>query len=186
MAWSTPATFTTGNVLTAAQMNTNVRDNTGFLHSPPGCVAARTTAQVIATGTVTTLSFNATDIYDTDSMHDPVGTPTTITFNTAGVYECFVSCQFAANGTGARWITLRVAGSSPEEIGGMKDTGPTSGVNSYMNAASRYKATAADSLVSDVQQTSGGNLSVTNSNATTLGGVNPVIWMGAQWVSDGT
>jgi hypothetical protein len=32
MAWTTPATFTSGQILTAAQMNTNVRDNTNALY----------------------------------------------------------------------------------------------------------------------------------------------------------
>ena len=32
MAWTTPATFVSGAILTAAQMNTNVRDNTNALY----------------------------------------------------------------------------------------------------------------------------------------------------------
>ena len=32
MAWTTPATFTTGEAVTAAKMNAQVRDNLGFLY----------------------------------------------------------------------------------------------------------------------------------------------------------
>ena len=46
------------------------------------------TPELLRTGhryrTVTTVSFNATDLYDTDSMHDPVGAPTDIIINTSG------------------------------------------------------------------------------------------------------
>lgn len=35
MAWTTPITFVTGDPLTAAELNANVRDNTQALKSPP-------------------------------------------------------------------------------------------------------------------------------------------------------
>lgn len=38
MAWSSPKTWNVGDVLTAADMNTYVRDNAGYLHGDAGTV----------------------------------------------------------------------------------------------------------------------------------------------------
>ena len=187
MAWTTPATFTTGNVLTAAQMNTNVRDNSNFLHSPPGCLAIRSTAQSISNNVLTAVSFTGTDVYDTDSMHDPVGAPTVLSLNTVGVYLVTASVQFAANATGARWMAVTNSAAGGTEIAGAKDSGPTSGINSILSASAVVLATPIGSQFGvSVQQTSGGSLSITNASTTTLTGNTPVIQLGAQWISDGT
>lgn len=188
MAWTSPPTFVTGNVLTAAQMNTNVRDNTNFLHSPPGCLATRATAFSVATGTLTVVPFNGTDMYDTDSMHDPSGAPNDIVINTSGVYLVTASIFWAGNGTGARWMDIIQSGAGANiELAGAHDSGPTSGIASAQSVAVPYKfTTSANPINVAVNQTSGGALSITNSSATTLASLTPVIQFGAQWISDGT
>ena len=35
MAWNTPKTWGVGDILTASDMNTYVRDNTDYLNTPP-------------------------------------------------------------------------------------------------------------------------------------------------------
>lgn len=83
MAWTTPETAVAGDVLTAAWLNQNVRDNTNYLYAPPMCIARRNAAQSIADNTVTAISFDTEEV-DTDSMFSP--TSTDITIKTAGVY----------------------------------------------------------------------------------------------------
>ena len=86
MAWTTPSTYVAGAILTAASLNTNVRDNTGFLFKPPMCVVSRA-SQVFANATSANVEFT-TETVDTDSMHvtTPAATATRITIVTAGVY----------------------------------------------------------------------------------------------------
>jgi len=184
MAWTTPATFTTGNVLTAAQMNTNVRDNTGFLHSPPGCLAQRTTNQSIGAGSLTGVGFNATDIYDTDTMHDPVGSSSLITFNTAGVYLVSATVQFAPSATGLRRMALYQGAGS--EFASAYDGAPSAAVNSSLVASFQNLFAAGSNVQCGVLQSSGGTLNITTSGLTSFTGQAPVIQFGAQWISDGT
>ena len=188
MAWIATVTFTTGNVLTAAQMNSYSRDNLNFLHSPPGCLVTRTTTQSIASSTNTLISYTAADIYDSDSMHDPVGSPTLVTFNTAGVYTLSASCQFAANNTGRRDaafnLTSTVTGGA--DLGNTQDNAPLAGIPSAMSCNGIMKFNAGDTAGFLVFQTSGGALNVLNSG--NAGGMfsNANCVMSAQWISDGS
>jgi len=64
MAWTTPATFVAGAILTAAQMNTNVRDNTNALYTSQRRFAqgTRTTQYDFTATTVAT----STDVFASD------------------------------------------------------------------------------------------------------------------------
>ena len=87
MAWTTPGTATAGEVLTAAFWNTNVRDNSNFLYTPPMARIARTTDLT----SYTSGSFipYETEVFDTDSMVS-IGTDATkMIVNTAGIYSVF-------------------------------------------------------------------------------------------------
>src|SRR5690349_16100653 len=99
MAFTAPITFTTGNVLTAAQMNSYVRDDINFLHDPPGCLISKTTNQNIATGVSGNQLTLGTIIYDTDSM---TGTANQITISTAGVYHFSLDVEWGLQSGGAR------------------------------------------------------------------------------------
>lgn len=154
MPWTTPTTFVSGNVLTAAQMNTDVRDNTNFLYSPPMAVVQRSTNQVIATGTVTYISFN-TEVKDTDGIW-AIGVPTRIEPNTAGLYLIVASGFFASNATGVRDLTVRVDGIA--DITGIRVKADTTG-NAWV-ATSHVRAFngTTNYIEMGVLQNSGGNL----------------------------
>lgn len=49
MAWSAPATFNVGDILTAAQLNVNVRDNLNYLKGNAGAVAIANSMTVAGT-----------------------------------------------------------------------------------------------------------------------------------------
>ncbi len=63
MAWTTPATFTSGQILTAAQMNTNVRDNTNALYDTIRQLGYQT--RTTAYTTTTTVAPGAANIFST-------------------------------------------------------------------------------------------------------------------------
>jgi len=189
VAWTTPPTYTVSQILTAANLNSFIRDNGNFLHSPPGCQATRTTTQSIGSALNVAASFTGTDIYDTDTMHDPVGAPTVITFNTAGVYNVVLAVEFAANATGLRRYGINASIAAAPNIqmnANIQDTGPTAGVPSAGNVTLQVKAAAADTCIALVFQTSGGALNLLGTNAAGAQGNNASCQFGAQWISDGT
>ena len=70
MAWTSPRTWVSGELVTASLMNTHIRDNETFLYGSIVKHAAAgyrtTTTQVVATGTVTALITNA-EWFDVDN-----------------------------------------------------------------------------------------------------------------------
>lgn len=182
MAWTTPITFTTGNTLTAAQMNTNVRDNSNYLFDPPMCLAQRTASQSITTGTQSAIVWNGTNLYDTDSMLS--GTQFLV-FNTAGVYDVWTSIEWVANATGMRRAEIQVAG--PKKLAFDTDSSTTSAQNSAQNAKGQWKFAAGDNAEVWVYQTSGGNLSVLGTSivGSDFDGEGPACYFGASWVGSG-
>jgi hypothetical protein len=55
-----------------------------LLYNPPSCYAARTASQSITHATITSIAFNATDVWDTAALHDPSVIPERITIPTGG------------------------------------------------------------------------------------------------------
>ena len=110
MAWNTPKTWSVGDVLTASEMNTYVRDNTGFLNAPPSCRAYNSAAISINNNTITALTFNS-ERWDTDSIHSTVTNTERLTATTAGIYHIYGSVAFAANSTGDRALYIYLSGS---------------------------------------------------------------------------
>jgi hypothetical protein len=76
----------TGELVSAALMNQEIKDNISFLANPATVRATRTGNQSLTHDTGTTLTFDGTDSFDTDAMHSPTVNPERITFNTAGLY----------------------------------------------------------------------------------------------------
>lgn len=67
--------------------------------------------QSIADATETTLAFN-TEIFDTNTFHDNAVNNSRLTFATAGKYQIGVNADFAANGTGVRYICVKLNGTT--------------------------------------------------------------------------
>lgn len=119
--WTTPRTWVTGEVVTAALMNTHVRDNTTYLYEnsarAPAARAARTTNQSIPNVNWTTVSFD-TENFDTDTMYTAAN-PDVFTIKTAGLYLIVGGFTWQTNTTGmrgARIILNNSANSSVEDI----------------------------------------------------------------------
>lgn len=103
MAWTTPRTWATSEIVTAAMMNTHVRDNLNALDSSrQQCIVTKAT-QSITTGVNTDVLFD-TEVVDTDSMHSTVTNTQRVTCTVAGVYVVSGYVNFDSHATGYRRI----------------------------------------------------------------------------------
>lgn len=111
MAWSTPSTRATDDVVTAAIWNQDAVSNPIFLHDPPSCRVYNSANISISNATNTALTFNS-ERWDTDTMHSTSTNTGRLTFTTAGKYLITAHVRFAANATGMRNVTVRANGST--------------------------------------------------------------------------
>jgi hypothetical protein len=176
MAWTTPPTFVATNPLTAAQLNTYLRDNTNYLFSnvvnPPGAKSHKTANQGIATATWSGSALDTSD-YDTDTLHN-VATGT-FTFNTQGTYICVGTCQFANSNVGLRGIRLNK--NSGTLISSNFDGAPSSTLNCNLAVTGIQQFNSTDTLQCEVYQNSGGSLNLIGT-APPLGYSLAVAWLG--------
>lgn len=116
MAWTTPRTWVAGEVLTAALLDTHLRDNLAAAHGAalPRVRATASSTAGIAHNTNTLVVFDA-ETFDTDTMHDNSTNPSRITFTTAGLYQVVAVVSWSIGGSvGALLLDLRKnSGGSP-------------------------------------------------------------------------
>lgn len=123
-----------------------------------GCGAAAG-AQSIADNTLTNVAFANSDLYDTDSMHDPVTNNDRIVCNTAGAYLFTPLAVFASNATGLRLCALYLNGSV---LWVYDRQAPISGASTVLGRSMIIPMTVGDHVVMKVLQTSGGALSLSS------------------------
>lgn len=97
----TQRTWTAGEVVTAAFLNSNVRDSVNFLLTPPRVLLRQTSAQSIPLSTWTSVTFDTED-FDNDNGHSTVSNTSRFTAVTAGWYTVGGSVAFTLAGTGQR------------------------------------------------------------------------------------
>lgn len=159
MAWTTPPTYTVGQVLTAANLNTYLRDNTAWLGiDSPHCRVFNSAAISTTTAVALQLTFDS-ERYDVGAMHSTSTSTGRLTVPTggAGKYHVFGHVEFASNATGYRDLALRVNGTT--QIGSQIVAG-VSGVVTQLSVASMWAMAVGDFFDLVVLQTSGGNLNV--------------------------
>lgn len=158
MAYATPRTWVAGDVLTAAQLNQDVRDNISFLANPPACRIYHNTTQAIADATQTTVTFNS-ERYDTAAMHDTGTNPSRITIPVAGLYQVGFVAEFAA-GTDYLALLSRCLMDGATIIGQSQvsrhDSGD--GISASTSFGFTYKFTAAQYIEARVYQNNGANV----------------------------
>lgn len=164
MPFTTPTTRSTGDLITAAQWNTDLVENIKILGNPPRARAVHSTTQSLTSGSWTAISLD-TENWDTDGMHSTVTNPARFTAATAGKYQVCGSIRFATNGTGLRAIGVRVNGTG---AGAPTVTGvvvaPLSSDVTVLNMTTEVQLAVGDWVELCGLQTSGGALNSVNSS----------------------
>lgn len=166
MAWTAPRTWVAGETLTAALMNTHVRDNLNWLENDsPRCGALRDTNQSIPNSSLTTISYTGTDEFDVGAMHDPGGgNPSRLTVPSGGggIYLCISTVTWAATGSATN-VELQFYKNGVAVASG-KDTSPANtGGASNQGITLMMPLVATDFIESKVFHTAGAAVNVTRS-----------------------
>jgi len=138
MPFTTPKTWSTNEVVTAANMNTHLRDNMAFVASPPQCSVQAAVSQSVPTGTHTSL-IAPTENFDNDAMHSTVTNTSRITITTAGRYQVMATLVFGANATGIRILSFFVDATTRYE---MVAVSPNTGANTTLSGSRSLTFTA--------------------------------------------
>lgn len=87
MAWTSPRTWLVNEVLTAANLNTHLRDDLNWLaNDHPRCRATRTAVQSINSGSDVAIAFTGAESYDVGPMHAASATTLVVPAGGGGVY----------------------------------------------------------------------------------------------------
>lgn len=110
-----PRTWTVGELLTAAKLNTDLRDGLNFLLAPPFAVLRKSADQSIPSGSTTQVTWDVEDI-DRDGGHSNVTNNSRYTSNTAGWYRISTICTWGSVGSDNRSLTFARNGSASFDI----------------------------------------------------------------------
>lgn len=107
-----PRTWTVGELLTAAKMNTDVRDGLNFLLAPPLAVLTKNATQSFSSGSYVAVTW-PTELVDRDGGHSTSSNTSRYTSQTAGYYTLHEWHEWSLDSTsGYRRTGFRVNGSS--------------------------------------------------------------------------
>ena len=159
MAWTTPKTWSVSEVLTAANMNTYLRDNTDWIGtSHPHCrVYNSANISITTSGTAQAVTFDS-ERYDVANMHSTSSNTSRITVPTGGggVYIVGGALSWTANATGVRQTRLQTNGTTIYLIAESATTTATSAMP--LPVATAIAMVAGDYVELIALQTSGGAL----------------------------
>jgi hypothetical protein len=115
----------------------------------------------ISNNSETSVTFNS-ERQDIGTMHDPSSNPSRITPGTAGVYLFIGHIEFANNGTGQRYIEIKINGSTV--ITRQNEGAPDSSNAAQLTAVARHEMDDDDYAELRVYQNSGGSLNISTAN----------------------
>lgn len=173
MAYSTPRTWVTGELVTAAYLNSNIRDNITLLANPPSCKVYTSAGPTINNNSLTTVTFN-NQYWNTDTNWSSGTNPSRLTVTTAGKYLCWFDIELA--------MTIAAG----QFQAGLFKNGGSSGAQVYQSApvlngtircagAGIVALVAADYLELKVYQNTGAGATLTYNDPLPLAGIQ---WMG--------
>ncbi|MGW0805277.1 hypothetical protein [Nonomuraea sp. NPDC002799] len=88
-----PRTWTASELVTAAKLNTDIRDGFNFFRSPPICRLTKSGSQSIAENATTAVTWEV-EVIDRDAGHSTVTNVSRYTAQTAGWYHLRASIQW--------------------------------------------------------------------------------------------
>lgn len=165
MPWTTPKTWSVGDVLTAADLNAYVRDNVKWLGTDkPHCrVRNSTNISHTSSGNYQALTFDSERV-DVGPMHDTSSNTGRLTVPAGGdgFYTIGGQIEFASNSTGRRGIQIRLNGSTIIA----REESANLGANDHTCTVSTvYQLAAGDYVELMGLQASGGSLNMLASSA---------------------
>ena len=157
MTWTDPKTFTVGELLTAADLNTYVRDNLDFLYRKPIVTVRLTSTQSVANASDHAVQWDEAEWDYADTAMWDVGTPGSIVIDRPGIYEVVPSGLWEGttddsskrevavelNGTTRLTMDSRLSTSSPE---GQAKIFTNLGTGDYLEIVVRHLSGAAINL----------------------------------------
>lgn len=165
MAWTTPKTWATQEIVTSSNLNTHLRDNALWLGvDHPRCKANRTAAQSIANSTEVAVQLNATDTFDVGTMHNTVTNNTRITVPAGGGGTYLFGGQIAYAGNNDGWRGIRIRMNGTTVIAEQRTTPIVAGIGTYLSITSAHQFVAGDYIELAAIQTSGVALEVNTCN----------------------
>lgn len=161
MAWTSPPTFSTGQVITAAQFNSYIRDNMEFLNAPDRAMAYRSSNQSISTSTWTRMVLGS-EQFDTNSMHG--ASDDYLTAPSDGIYLAIGQVRFVYDASGSRKAMMRKnsgGGSGGGTAWGLNAVDPSpASTETTFQVVSLIPLGASDTVDLWVWQDSGGSINL--------------------------
>lgn len=155
-------TATVGQILTAAEWNSNVRDGINYLLNPPLFVGVQSTVQSVASGAWGWLTIDTTTV-DTYSGHSNATNNMRYTAQVAGWYEVTVGVSWASSGTGIRSVGVGVNSTTPIAASIESMYPGTAGYDPVCQTTYTVFLNVGDYVQGLVEQTSGAALSTNQS-----------------------
>jgi len=161
MTWTTPRTWQPGELVTAALLNEQLRDNLQTLYDQRnmGVRVYRNSNQSIPTNTYTPISFTNA-LYDPQSLFS-LSTPTRLTVILAGVYLITGHCQWSST-QAVRVAQLRLNGITPIASQSAVNSGLS--VSATLSVSTLYALDVGDYVELLAYHEAGGNLNVLNAD----------------------
>lgn len=178
MAWTAPKTWTVAEVLTAANMNTHVRDNLAFAAGSdhPSAMLWHSVVQGSGTSGVQSEVFFDTEVWDVGALRNPATFPNRIVVPVGGAGKWLVGAtvEYAAAAIGYR--TTVVMKNSGNEIASSNDGVTSINVVSIVGCFTHTDAVVGDFFTCRQFQDSSAPINIGGS-----GGRSPRLW--ATWES---
>lgn len=163
MAYTTPATYSVAQILTAANLNTYLRDNVSWLATDaPHARVFNSAGGAIADVTDTALQFNTERVDVGNMWTSGANTRLTVPTGGGGFYMIHGSNQWAASASGYRALAIRLNGTTAIArvvVGGQNAL-------QEQNVTALYQLAVGDYVELVVYQNTGGNLNVNSSGNT--------------------
>ncbi len=165
--------FTTGEVVTASNLNNNTVTLASFVLSPPYSFVRQTSGQNLTSGSFTPLTWSAAD-KNTDSMWS-AGAPTRLTSNTPGWFEYSGAWTLVAGtATGRRLSCPAINGT---QVNGGQITVPAAGSASGICPERPLFMNVTDYMELQALQDSGGTVATGSASAITQA------WLRGKWAT---
>lgn len=182
-AWTTPATWTVGQIVADTNMNTQLRDNLGYLYAPSGAKLRLTADQAVPTsGTEKVVTFTSgAPAADWNYNGVWTGVDDFLKADVAGKWMVWATIVYAANGTGYRSLRWRVttASGTVTYVAIQMPTVTTAAIPTVVSAAEEFNLAVGDVVELVALQTSGGSLNILGAGSTLL---NPLTVFGMTWM----